>query len=170
MLVRTALSTRPIAGSAWWSSDRRGGAAFFDVLAIDDALVARAVAWIREHADRRLTRSDGRARAWQWPTASRTALSRRARSRGSEEIRRAHVDRARHLLATTRAAMGEVVKRSGFTNAALLNVAFRRELGMPPERTAVACKATKTAGTMTDRPRAMNSVRFDEELTRCVRS
>ena len=30
------------------------------------------------------------------------------------------------------AGLAEVAKRSGFTNAALLSVAFQREIGMPP--------------------------------------
>ncbi len=49
-----------------------------------------------------------------------------------EEIRRAHVEAARRLLLTTRASIAEVARRSGFTNAALLSVAFQREIGMPP--------------------------------------
>lgn len=49
-----------------------------------------------------------------------------------EEIRRARVEAARHWLSATSLSMAEVAKRSGFTSASLLNVAFRRELGMPP--------------------------------------
>jgi LacI family transcriptional regulator len=103
-----------------------------EVLAVEDALVARAVAWIREHADRRLTvtmvtRAVGGGRQ-RLERRFRRALDRTIQ----EEIRRAHVDAAKHWLATTRAGMAEVAKRSGFTNASLLNVAFRREMGRPP--------------------------------------
>ena len=49
-----------------------------------------------------------------------------------EEIRRARVEKARALLEATDAPLAEVAKRSGFTTAALLSVAFQRELGMPP--------------------------------------
>jgi AraC family transcriptional regulator len=42
------------------------------------------------------------------------------------------VEAAKHLLATTRARLPEIAKKCGFTNAALLNAAFRRELGIPP--------------------------------------
>jgi AraC-like DNA-binding protein len=42
------------------------------------------------------------------------------------------VEAAKHWLSTTRADMTEIAKRSGFTSASLLNVAFRREIGMPP--------------------------------------
>jgi len=103
-----------------------------DVLAIEDPLVAKAVRWIREHADRRLTVpavahavGGGRQRLER---RFRRALDRTV----LEEIRRAHVEAARGLLESTHAKMTEVAKRSGFTNAALLSTAFQRELGMPP--------------------------------------
>lgn len=102
------------------------------VLAIDDELVAGAVAWIRGHADRRLTVSmvaravgGGRQRLER---RFRRALDRTVQ----DEIRRAHVETARHWLATTQLGMAEVARRSGFTSASLLSVAFRREVGVPP--------------------------------------
>ncbi len=105
-----------------------------EVLAIDDALVDKAVRWIREHADRRLTvpmvaRGVGSGRQ-RLERRFRAVLDRTVQ----EEIRRAHVEEAKRLLATTRAGLPEVAKRSGFTTAALLSVAFQRELGMPPGR------------------------------------
>lgn len=132
-LVRAALAKQsierkrvviaPIAVAARRSSD---------VLAVDDACVAKAVAWIRAHADRRLTvtmvaRAVGGGRQ-RLERRFRRALDRTVQ----EEIRRAHVEAARHWLATTRVDLAEVAKRSGFTSASLLNVAFQRELGMPP--------------------------------------
>jgi LacI family transcriptional regulator len=103
-----------------------------DVLAIEDPLVARALDWIRQNADQRLTvpmvaRAVG---------GGRQRLERRFRSTldrtVQEEIRRAHVERAKSLLETTQATLPEVAKSSGFANASLMSVAFRRELGMPP--------------------------------------
>jgi LacI family transcriptional regulator len=132
-LVRLALGNQPIAGrrvvvSPTAVATRRSS----DMLAVDDALVASAVAWIREHADRHLTvtmvaRAVGGGRQ-RLERRFRRALDRTIQ----DEIRRAHVDAAKHWLATTRASMAEVAKRSGFTNASLLNVAFQREIGMPP--------------------------------------
>ncbi len=132
-LVRLALSKQPIAGrrvvvSPLTVAARRSS----DVLAVNDVLVARAVTWIREHADRRLTvtmvaRAVGGGRQ-RLERRFRRSLDRTIQ----QEIRRAHVERARHLLATTRSSMAEVARRSGFTSASLLNVAFQRELGMPP--------------------------------------
>jgi LacI family transcriptional regulator len=75
-------------------------------------MVARAVGGGRQRLERRFRR----------------ALNRTVQ----QEIQRAHVDTAKHWLATTRSGMAEVAKRSGFTSASLLNVAFRRELGMAP--------------------------------------
>jgi LacI family transcriptional regulator len=103
-----------------------------DVLAIDDPLVEQAVRWIRSHADRRLTvpmvanavgggrqRLERRFRA----VLDRTVL---------EEIRRAHVEAAKHLLATTSADLHQVAKQSGFATAGVLNGAFLREVGTTP--------------------------------------
>jgi LacI family transcriptional regulator len=133
MLVRAALAKQPIAGrrvvvSPIAVAARRSS----DVLAVDDAVVAKAVAWIREHADRRLTvpmvaRAVGGGRQ-RLERRFRRALNRTV----ADEIRRVHVETAMHWLGTTRVEMAEVAKRSGFTSASLLNVAFQRELGMPP--------------------------------------
>jgi LacI family transcriptional regulator len=103
-----------------------------DVLAIDDELVAQAVRWIRANAERRITvptvaRAVGGGRQ-RLERRFRRVLARTVQ----DEIRRAHVDRAKALLGSTQVSLPEIAKRSGFTNAALLTVAFQRELGMPP--------------------------------------
>ncbi len=103
-----------------------------DVLAVDDVLVASAVRWIREHAHCRLSvpmvaRAVGGGRQ-RLERRFRRVLDRTV----VEEIRRAHVDAAKKLLQQTTLSMAEVARRSGFTNAALLSVAFQREVGMPP--------------------------------------
>jgi LacI family transcriptional regulator len=49
-----------------------------------------------------------------------------------QEVRRAHVEAAKRLLSATHLALPEIAKRSGFTNPALLGIAFRREVGLPP--------------------------------------
>jgi len=103
-----------------------------DVWAIDDVLVAKALRWIREHAHQRLSvplvaRAVGGGRQ-RLERRFRRALDRTV----VEEIRRARVEAAKQLLQTTRVGLDEVARRSGFGNAALLNSAFRRELGIPP--------------------------------------
>jgi LacI family transcriptional regulator len=105
-----------------------------DVIAIGDELVAEAVRFIRENSERRLTvtmvaRAVGGG-------GGRQRLERRFRSvldrTVQAEIRRAHVETAKRLLDTTRLALSEVARRSGFTSAALLNAAFQREFGVAP--------------------------------------
>jgi LacI family transcriptional regulator len=103
-----------------------------DVLAIDDVLVAKAVRWIRANSDRRLSvpmvaRAVGGGRQ-RLERRFRRVLDRSVQ----EEIRRARVEAAKSLLHTTRAPLADVAKRSGFSTAALLSVAFRRELGVSP--------------------------------------
>ena len=103
-----------------------------DALAIEDAMVARAVRWIREHAHGPVT----------VPTVARAvATSRRRLERRFhavlgrtvvDEIRRARVETAKRLLAGTPHSLAEVARMSGFTSPGLLNVAFQRELGLPP--------------------------------------
>jgi len=103
-----------------------------DVLAVEDVLIAKAVRWIRANIDQHMTvsmvaRAVGSARQ-RLERRFRRVLDRTVK----EEIQRARVEAARELLGTTLAGLAEVAKRSGFTTAALLNVAFRREIGMPP--------------------------------------
>jgi LacI family transcriptional regulator len=103
-----------------------------ELLAVDDALVARAVEWIRAHARQRLT----------VPTVARAVASGRHRLERAfrrvlgrtiqAEIRRARVDAAKRLLERSRASVAEVAKQAGFKTASLLTAAFQRELGMTP--------------------------------------
>jgi LacI family transcriptional regulator len=103
-----------------------------DAFAIQNSLVSSAVAWIHGHVGTRLTVpliADA-------ISVSRQRLERHFRRHLGrtvhEEIRRARVELARRLLSTTELPLPEVAKRSGFTNSALLSVAFRREVGVPP--------------------------------------
>jgi LacI family transcriptional regulator len=132
-LVQLALSGRSIAGKVEILPPigvkvRRSS----EVFAVADPLVAKAVRWIRANAEQRLTvtmvaRAVGGGRQ-RLERRFRAALDRTVH----DEIRRAHVDVAKSLLETTDTGLPEVAKYSGFTNAALLNAAFQRELGMPP--------------------------------------
>jgi LacI family transcriptional regulator len=115
--------TSPIAVAARRSSE---------VFAIEDTLVAKAVRWIRQNAHRHLNVpmvadavGGGRKRLER---RFRRSLDRTVQ----EEIRRARVETAKGLLQTTRTGLVEIAKQSGFSNAALLSVAFKREVGMPP--------------------------------------
>jgi LacI family transcriptional regulator len=103
-----------------------------DIFAIQDPLVAAAVAWIHGHVEQRLTvptvASALRATRQRLERGFRRHLGRTV----LEEIRNARVEVARRLLWNTDLPLIDIARRSGFTNAALLNVAFHREVGMPP--------------------------------------
>jgi LacI family transcriptional regulator len=132
-LVQQALSGKPLAArrtvlSPLTVAARRSS----DVLAVEDPLVAQAVRWIRENAERRCTVSMVASAVG----GGRQRLERRFRATLGRtihhEIRRAHVDIAKHLLEQGDDTLAQVAKRSGFTTAALLNEAFQRETGMSP--------------------------------------
>jgi LacI family transcriptional regulator, galactose operon repressor len=132
-LVRLALSGEMIAGKRIVVAPadvmtRRSS----DALAIEDAMVSRAVRWIHQHSNRSLT-VPSVARA---VGTSRRRLERRFHAvlgrTVVQEIRRVRVEAAKRLLSATGHDLAQIAKLSGFTNAALLNVAFRRELGLPP--------------------------------------
>jgi LacI family transcriptional regulator len=103
-----------------------------DAFAIQDSLVSAAVTWIHRHAGGRLTVPIIASAI----SVSRQRLERHFRRHLGrtvvEEIRRTRVEVARGLLSTTQLPLPEIAKRSGFTNSALLSVAFRREVGVPP--------------------------------------
>ncbi len=133
-LVGLALAGKPIAGRRIVIApgpvmSRRSS----DALAIDDDLVARAVRYIRDHSQIALT-VPSLARAGS--PASRRRLERRFHvvlgRTVVQEIRRTRVEAARQLLTMTRHPLSRVAKLAGFSNAALLSVAFRREVGLPP--------------------------------------
>jgi LacI family transcriptional regulator len=132
-LVQLSLTSKPIAGKRLVTPPlavliRRSS----DVFAIQDPLVAKAVRWIRANAGQRLTVNMVASAAG----GGRKRLERRFRAALNrtvhDEIRRAHVDVAKALLETTSNSLLHVAKESGFRNAALLSVAFRHDVGIPP--------------------------------------
>jgi LacI family transcriptional regulator len=103
-----------------------------DAAVIDDPIVARAMSWIAEHLGRRLTLN----LIAQAAMCSRQSLEQRFQAAIGrtvmQEVRRARVDVARQLLSTTSLPLPAIASQCGFTSAALLSVAFRRETGVPP--------------------------------------
>jgi LacI family transcriptional regulator len=103
-----------------------------DTLAVDDVLVKAAVDWIQAHADQRVTVPMVAAGV----KTTRQRLERRFRAllgrTVMHEVRRTHVEAAKRLLTTTQLTLPAIASQSGFTTAALLNEAFRRETGVSP--------------------------------------
>jgi LacI family transcriptional regulator len=103
-----------------------------DVQAIEDADVAAAVQFIREHAAEPVTVEDVLERV---PVGRRTLEQRFRKALGrspSGEIRRVHLDRARQLLSETELSVPEVARRSGFGNPWRFGAMFRRHVGCTP--------------------------------------
>ena len=103
-----------------------------DVLTVGDGDVVLAIRFIREQAARPLQVDDVLDRV----PLSRRSLERRFREfvghSISDEIRRTHVERAKHLLISTDLAMSQVAEASGFTSATRLGIVFHAEVGEPP--------------------------------------
>jgi LacI family transcriptional regulator len=102
------------------------------VLAIADTDVASAVRFIRAHAHEPIRVGD----VLDEVPVSRRSLERPFRAvmgRGVwEEIRRAHLERAKALLADTEIPMSEVARGAGLTESQQLSVVFRQETGLTP--------------------------------------
>ena len=103
-----------------------------DLARLDDAEVASAVQFIKANVGQPLQVDD----VLEHRSISRRSLERRFRAAlgrsVADEIRRAHIDRARQLLTNTTLSIEEVALASGFTSATLLGVVFRRHLKESP--------------------------------------
>ena len=103
-----------------------------DVTFVDDADVSAALAFVRANVARPLGVED----VLDHLSISRRSLERRFRATVGRsvatEIRRAHVERAKHLLVNTTLSVDEVAAASGFTSATLLGVVFRKAVGESP--------------------------------------
>lgn len=103
-----------------------------DVLAIEDRELSAAVSFIRDHAHESIGVTD----VLRAVPVARRSLERKFRTvlgrSPLEEIRRAHIERARDLLAATDLSMPVIAERSGFESAVRLTTVFRQETGMTP--------------------------------------
>jgi LacI family transcriptional regulator len=103
-----------------------------DVLTVSDPDVVLAVRFIREQATRPLQVDD----VLEHVALSRRSLERRFREfvghSISDEIRRTHLELAKHLLISTELSMPQVASASGFTSATRLGIVFHAEVGEPP--------------------------------------
>jgi len=100
--------------------------------AVPDPQVAAAVRFIHDQAHRAFKVDD----ILREVPIARRSLERRFRKWLQrsilQEIRRAHVERAKHLLATTDLSMAEIAYRSGLTDSRQLSITFRQVTGTTP--------------------------------------
>jgi len=103
-----------------------------DVLAVDDAQVARAVQYIREHACQGICVDDVVAQCG----ISRRLLEGRFKKHigrsPHEEITRVQVLRVQDLLANTDLQLIEIADRAGFKYVEYLSAVFKQKVGIPP--------------------------------------
>lgn len=103
-----------------------------EVLGIDDAEVVAAVRFIRENAHLPLRVNEVAREV----AVGRRTLERRCRDALGwtlgDEIRRAHLERARDLLARSDLPMKTVAKEAGFSGLRHMGEAFRQHVQMPP--------------------------------------
>lgn len=105
-----------------------------DVLAIDDREIARAVRYIREHANEQI-RIDA---VLDGLPLSRRIFERRFKKllghSPHEEITRVRLTRVKELLTETDLSLTEIADRTGFKHVEYLSAAFKKKVGLPPSR------------------------------------
>lgn len=105
-----------------------------DILAVDDAKVARALRFMWDHLSQPLTVLDVAAEL----AVSRRTLERafrQALGRGiNVELRRKRLETARELLRMTDRSIAGIAEAVGFGSVNYLHRAFRREFGMTPRQ------------------------------------
>jgi LacI family transcriptional regulator len=108
------------------------GRASTDVLAIEDEAVVEAVRFVRRNASRRISVDD----VVEAVALSRRNLERRFRQLMGrsilEEIRHAHLERAKQLLRETTLEMPAIARESGISSAARFSTVFHALAGVSP--------------------------------------
>lgn len=105
-----------------------------DILAIDDADVALAVRFIREHACQGIKVPDVLRHV---PLSRRVLESRFRKILGRtphQEIKRLQIERVQRLLTDTDMSLAEIAARAGFEHDEYMTVAFKKAIGMPPSQ------------------------------------
>lgn len=103
-----------------------------DVLAIDDAMVVRALRYMQANAYRGITVADVLA---ELPIARRQLERQFKRWLGrlpAEELRRLRLERSRQLLTDTELSMDQVAEACGYAGSTQFGAAFRRQYGVTP--------------------------------------
>ncbi len=103
-----------------------------DVLAIEDAEVAAAMRFIRDHSCEGINVHD----VLKQVPLSRRVLEKRFQEivgrTPHQEITRRRVERIRRLLIETDLTLGQIAQKTGFQNEEYMSVIFRRAMNVPP--------------------------------------
>lgn len=103
-----------------------------DVLAIDDAEIATALKYIRDHSCEGINVQD----VLKTVPLSRRVFEKRFQQllgrTPHQEITRRRIERIRQLLIESDLTLAQIARRTGFQNEEYLSVAFRKYVGVPP--------------------------------------
>ncbi len=105
-----------------------------DVLAIEDRHIAQAVRYIRNHAFEQINIESVLKVV---PLSRRLFENRFKKLLGHtphEEITRVRMNRVKELLMETDLSLAEIAERTGFEHAEYLSAAFKKKVGVPPNR------------------------------------
>lgn len=103
-----------------------------DHFAVEDHLVAKALQYITQRLDEKLTVE---RLAYELAVSTRTLQHRFEAALGtpvSHEVRRLRLELAKRLLGERDLLIGTIAKRAGFTSSAIMGEVFQRELGLAP--------------------------------------
>lgn len=105
-----------------------------DVLAVEDAVIARTVRYIREHACDGINVQDVLKAV---PQSRRRLENRFKRLLGRtphDEIVRVQLNRVKMLLTETDLSLAQIAEKAGFEHVEYLSVVFKKEIGLPPSQ------------------------------------
>jgi LacI family transcriptional regulator len=103
-----------------------------DIVTVADEHVAEAVRFIRAHATEPIGVKDLLRRIPRSRRYLEMKFAQLMKRTIHEEIRRAHIEHARHLLSGTTDTVGEVARRSGYNALSRFMEAFQKETGQTP--------------------------------------
>jgi LacI family transcriptional regulator len=100
-----------------------------DIFATDDALVAKAARFIRDHACKRINVEE----VIRHVGVSRRVLEQRFRAIVGQsphaQITRVRIDEVKRLLLHTKLSLGEIASRTGFEHVEYMSTVFKRKVG-----------------------------------------
>jgi LacI family transcriptional regulator len=103
-----------------------------DVVAVEDPLVAAALRFIRQHADKPISVADILREVPTFQHHLERGFRKYVGRPMLSEIRRVRVESAKRLLSTTDLSIEQISRLCGFPTATKLGIAFRRETGETP--------------------------------------